>query len=114
LHDARRSDADEQAQFLVASDSEDEDEVEGRPHRPRHSRRNTPDNMLALGMLGNSAARQSSVNIADLGRGGDDDDQDQGVASPRGSDLAGKAGIILVSILLSPSLTNRPSEKTCI
>jgi hypothetical protein len=97
LADARRPQEDERAHFLVTSDDEDEDEVdansEDAPHRPPiGSRRSTGENVR--GVLGNAHARQSSINITSLG---DSADTDKEPAQGGGGDLAGKAGVILVS-----------------
>jgi hypothetical protein len=100
LADTRRSDMDERAQFLVASDEEDDEDVEvnseDRPHRPpMGSRRSTGE--IANGVLGNVHARQSSINIGSFGDGDVDGHKGSG---QQGGDLAAKAGIILVSGLM--------------
>lgn len=105
LADTRRSDMDERAQFLVASDEEDEEDAEvnseDRPQRPpMGSRRSTGENANGVlgntnGVLGNAHARQSSLNIASLDNGGDAG-RDKG-SGQQGSDLASKAGVILAS-----------------
>jgi solute carrier family 45 protein 1/2/4 len=99
----------ERARLFDASDEEESDDEDNDqnsdivPNRPglgsRRSTSNSPGRTLGgLGVLGNAGARQSSVNIADVNLSDtsihtrDDEDPD---GRPQGSDLAGKAGIIL-------------------